>query len=188
MKRKNTYPTKNTINLAMQDREPIRLSILIPAVLVIALFFTGFSKFAVVDRLLAAYRAETRAVNAERQLEKLELELKDYDKVEREYTRYFSETLRSEKMPLDCMEIFSLLERELMSKTSIGSLSFQENVVSVQITGSTLDEVSRIIESLNQEPSVKSVELFTSNTGREASPENRATTIMTITLQEVETE
>lgn len=191
---KTTIPGKQNINLMMRDKEGVKLQVLIPAVLVGVLLIGLFCKFAVIDRIFSAYRAESEAASLELQVAAADEALKNYDEVEEEYARYFSGALTDTDMPRSGEEIMSLIERRLLNSATVSSLSFSGSTVSLQLSVARLDNVSGIIEALNAEPAVDSVAIYTAaNTdgslqsqAEGAAADKEATIIMTITLKGVD--
>ena len=146
-----------------------------------------FSKLAVTDRLSAMSRAELNADTAEAQLREVDTQLLDYDSVLEEYTRYFSDNLGTQKaeMPLDCMQALKLVKSRIMSKLDVASISFEKNTVTLQITGTALDQASTLMAELSALPEVAGVNVYTANTSKSQTVENSATILLTITFQEV---
>lgn len=95
MAKHNAYPTKTTLNLMIRERRVGDLRIILPCALVGLLLVGLFCHFAVVERLTKAYAAEQSAERAESALAQAQAELKEYDEVEAEYNRYFSDALFS---------------------------------------------------------------------------------------------
>lgn len=73
--------------------------------------------------------AEQSAERAESALAQAQAELKEYDEVEAEYNRYFSDALFSGDIPQECMDVLEMMEKELMDKARVTSYSFSGNTL-----------------------------------------------------------
>ena len=101
----------------------------------------------------------------------------DYDQVQLEYQRYFSKELTQEQAgSADCMEVLDLLETKLMRGAQVASAAFSSNVLSLQLTGISLDGTSALLADLYTNPLVTNVELYT------AAEADSGTVTLTITL------
>lgn len=187
----NAYPTKTTLNLMIRERRVGDLRIILPCALVGLLLVGLFCHFAVVERLTKAYAAEQSAERAESALAQAQAELKEYDEVEAEYNRYFSDALFSGDIPQECMDVLEMMEKELMDKARVTSYSFSGNTLQLQLKMTRFGVASELLEALYQVPMVEYVsisnatdDLRTLTEGERESGES--TVIMTITLREVE--
>ncbi len=193
MSKHNALPTKKTLNLMIRERQGQDPRILIPALVVGVIVLGLFCKFGVVDRLTAASRAEYAAQKAEQELAAAKLELADYDEVEAEYSRYFSDALDSKDMPQPCKDVLAMMEAQLMNKAMVTSLRFSKNTLFLQLNVSNLSVTSELIEALWNVPMVENVSISTATdvgqdlTGSRPQPDDTgvSTVIMTITLREV---
>lgn len=195
MKKSNAYPTKKTLNLMIREKGNSDLRILIPAVIVACVFLVLFCKFAVIDRLAEANRAEQAAEAAEAQLAAVVRELEDYDAVEAEYTRYFSDALRAADMPQECMDVLGVMERSVMRWAEVESFAFSGNTLLLELNVSRLGITSQILNTLYQVPMVEYVSISTATDTswlhtitpqiEDEDEGTISTVILTITLREV---
>lgn len=179
--KKNSYPTKRTVNLNMKDTQPVNLKVVIPAVALLCILVGLFCKLAVIDRIAEANAAERDAAAVEQKLADVNKKLESYDEVKLEYDRYVSSAFRPENMPRSCEQILALLENTVMPHAGIYSISFSENTVRLELIGTTPDSIAAILSALDGEPSVagKTIETAASTIG------GAPTAVLTITLQEV---
>lgn len=187
LKKRSSYPNKTSLNLMVIESASSQLKRYAPIAAIALVLIVLFCKFAVIDRLSAMSRAELAANTAEAQLADVDSQLNDYDSVLEEYTRYFSDNLGTQKleMPLDCMQALKLVKSRIMSKLDIASISFDKNTVTIQITGTALDQASILMSELSALPEVAGVNVYTANTNKSQTVENGATILLTITFQEV---
>lgn len=193
MRKHNAYPTKTSLNLMIRERREGSLRLLILLALVGAILVAIFCRYAVIGQLLRASRAEAAADQAEQQLLQAQTELEAYDEVEAEYSRYFSDALFTDDIPVEYMEALDLMEEELMGKATVSSYNFAGNALMLQLNVSRLSVTSELIEALYRAPMVDSVSistatdaLRTSITGEPQVQTGESVVIMTIILQEVE--
>ncbi len=197
MRKHSAYPEKKALNLMIRERQGGDLRVLIPCLVVGVILLGLFCQYAVIGRLMEASRAENAALKAEQTLADAEQELKRYDEVQVEYSRYFSDALRSENMPQECMDVLAMMEKHLMGKAGVASLNFSGNTLMLQLNVSDLGVTSDLIEALYQVPMVEYVSISTATdtnawgtrpTAPSDPASNTSTVIMIITLQEVEGE
>ncbi len=195
MTKHNVYPTKTTLNLMIRERKQGDLRILIPCALVGLVLVGLFCRFAVVGRLTKAYRAEQSALQAEQELAQVQAALENYDQVEAEYSRYFSDALFSKDIPQECMDVLAMMEQVIMGKAQVSSYSFSGNTLLLQLKMSRIGVASELLESLSHVPMVDYVSISTaaeettaSITGDEVKKTGESIVIMTVTLREVEEE
>ncbi len=195
MTKHNAYPTKTTLNLMIRERRQGDMRILIPCALVGLLLVGLFCRYAVVERLAQAYRAEQSAIRAEQTLAQAQAELEIYDQVEAEYNRYFSDALFSKDIPQECMDVLAMMEKELMGKAQVSAYSFSGNKLQLQLKMSRFGVTSELLDALSRVPMVDYVsistatdDLHTSITEDQEEENWGSVVIMTITLREVEEE
>ena len=181
--KKKKYPSKTTVNLAIRERSPRRISRVVCFLAILAVLVGLFSKFAVIDRLSAANQAQADAARAQALLNQLLANNSDYESVRVEYSRYFSADLtESGAAAVDCMEVLELIESRLMPRAGISSASFSGSQLSLQLVGIDLDGASALLAELDDSPIVAVVELYTADAGDALTPSADASVSMTITL------
>ncbi len=194
MRKSNVYPTKTTLNLMIRERWHGDLRVMIPSALVGAVLIGLFCRYAVIERLNHASRAEQAAIQAEQTLSSVRQELTAYDEVEAEYSRYFSDALFSRDIPQECMDVLNMMEKELMSKVRVRSYSFSGNQLLLQLSMSRFGVTAELIEALYHVPMVDYVSISTATDDLQAASvtddavdqRDESMVIMTITLREVE--
>ncbi|QNL45245.1 hypothetical protein H8790_04295 [Oscillibacter hominis] len=176
------YPSKQTLNLAQRERNPHHLEAVLPAALVLAVAVGLFCKFAVVDRLNAAARAEAAAAAAQAQLAEIRAANAEYDDVAAAYEGYVL-AMRATG-GVDPMETLELVEKELVATSRVEYFSMADSVVTVKLSGVTLNQISRIFKSLTDSEQVANVQVYTASTLGDDSALTTAT--MTIQLSALE--
>ena len=156
---KQTVPSKTTLNLVMKEKSALRLSRVIPAVLIIAVLALVIGKFAVADRCARLRAAEHELANRQATLRVLQASYADYDQVKEQYNRYTCEGF--DNTIADRQEILDLLESDIIPYSETQSVSVTGNVFSTTLTGLTLNEVSTMIARLEANPLVDRVTVST---------------------------
>lgn len=172
------YPRKTSINLAMKESHKREYGKAILAAIVLTVFIGVFTKFGVVDRLVAASEAEYGAATVKSQYMSVQAANKDYDEVLEKYEDYnLKRSLVSGKT--DLQDILELIEQELMTRSMVETFSSSEGIITVKISGVTLNDISAIFKSLTNSPLVAHVQVYTASTSDQ---ETDALTTATMTI------
>ncbi len=183
-KMRNVYPSKRDMNLAMREKPPTNRPLAVLAVLLVIAFIGVFYLFAVRRVLDEVDSAATAADNAEAQLAAIQEQTAHYDDVLDEYQSYtvVSNAMTGTVNPLDCL---NLIETQLVDKAQVESYSVADHLVSVQLSGVTLRDVSEIYASLTASPLVSNVQVYTASTQKDSTEQVTAT--MNIELAQTDT-
>lgn len=182
--RKKSYPVKQDLNLAQREKRHRNLGAVAVTAVLLAAAVALFCKFGVVDRLGEVQAAESAAAQAESLLSQVRAATADYDAVMEEYRSY---TLAHSAMgggadPMACLD---LIESKLMARSRVSAFSVAEDLVSVELSGVTLEEVSAIYAGLMADKLVAGVQVYTAATNGD--PGARVEAAMTIRLAGGET-
>ena len=183
-KMRNVYPSKRDMNLAMREKPQTNRPLAVLAVLLVIAFIGLFYLFAVRRVLDEVDSAATAADNAEAQLAAIQEQTAHYDDVLDEYQGYtvVSNAMTGTVDPLDCLD---LIETQLVDKAKVESYSVADHLVSVQLSGVTLRDVSEIYASLTASPLVSNVQVYTASTQKDSTEQVTAT--MNIELAQTDT-
>mgnify|MGYP006986357126 FL=1 len=183
-KMRNVYPSKRDMNLAMREKPRTNRPLAVLAVLLVIAFIGVFYLFAVRRVLDEVDSAATAADNAEAQLAAIQEQTAHYDDVLDEYQSYtvVSNAMTGTVNPLDCL---NLIETQLVDKAQVESYSVADHLVSVQLSGVTLRDVSEIYASLTASPLVSNVQVYTASTQKDSTEQVTAT--MNIELAQTDT-
>jgi type II secretory pathway pseudopilin PulG len=183
-KMRNVYPSKRDMNLAMRENPQTNRPIAVLAVLLVIAFIGVFYLFAVRRVLDEVDSAAAAADNAEAQLAAIQEQTARYDDVLDEYQSYtvVSNAMTGTVNPLDCL---NLIETQLVDKAQVESYSVADHLVSVQLSGVTLRDVSEIYASLTASPLVSNVQVYTASTQKDSTEQVTAT--MNIELAQTDT-
>ena len=177
-KNSNKYPVKSDINLAIREKKQSKLSTTVPTVIVLVIVIALFSKFAVINRLEQASEAEHSAAVAQQQLETLKEYTNNYPKVLEEYNALLA-SKSSINVVATPMERLGLVERYLISASQVNSFDVVDDVITAQISGVTLNQISTIYANLMSDPLIENVQVYTASTN----DKNNSLTTATMTIQ-----
>lgn len=177
-KNSNKYPVKTDINLAIREKKQNKLSTNIPTFIILVIAIAIFSKFAVINRLEQASEAENSATVAQQQLETLKEYTNNYPKVLEEYNALLA-SKSSINVVATPMERLGLVERYLISASQVNSFDVVDDVITAQISGVTLNQISAIYANLMSDPLIENVQVYTASTN----DNNNSLTTATMTIQ-----
>ena len=182
MKKKPVYPSKTSLNLCIREKSALPLQRVIPLLLVVLLVVGVFGKFAVADRFEKLNQAESEVYALEDQRNALKLSLRDFDRVMEEYNHYSVSWMDESELSLvSRTEILNLVESMLRPKCQVRQVSVSGNNVSVTLAGITLDDTSKLVQTLYTLDHVSNVAVYTASTKDEEKSE-QATVAMVITM------
>lgn len=144
--KKDTYPTKKTINLYFKEDTTTRPSTI--ALYVIFFIAVGAlaAKLLIFDLTAELNRAESQLASKEAYLEEQLEALQEYNEISSQYSRYSSSYLRTDEMIQDRMVVLKMLEETVFQykDTEFMSLSITEDLVSIDFVHPNLEEASEI--------------------------------------------
>ncbi len=186
-KKKIKIPQKQTLNLLVREKTLAHPTRLIPILLLIALGAGLFAKFAVIARLDKVKQAEAELAELQNILDMTQNAYADYDEVEEEYNKYTYENF--DRSLFDRIEILEMIKRRLFPVCTVQSLNISHNngtnsdMLSLTVTGPTLQETYALVTSLMTEPMVDDVNIssYVDNSDNN-SADAKSTVVMTITL------
>lgn len=162
---KNKLPHKRVINLAASEEKPINPFIAIPATLLILAAAVAFGKFGVADRLAEASRAESQLAQANSQLEELGKKVKEYGDITAAYAHNtFSGMTTEEINRTDRLEAMDLLDRLVIPYVTVESWTLSGNQMEVPMKAATLQDVNKVVQSLQADDLVDYCTVTTANT------------------------
>ena len=149
---RGTLPVKNSINLASVGAKPIKLSIAIPAIILILLAAAALSKFGVIDRFNTLSKAESEVSRLRSELNSAYNTLSGYGELTEEYAHYTVSGMTNEELTrVDRSQVVDLIQRVILPKSELGNWFVTGNQLNLTITGKTLQEVNLLVQSLDEE-------------------------------------
>lgn len=162
-------PSKTTLNLLIRENPKGYYPKMLTLFLVALVAISAFSKFGVYDRLEAVNLAEREAASVKVQLETITTANAEYPTVKLDYKKHFSYEQTYGTGIIDCSDVLTLIEHELMTKAGIMSASFKDNALTVILIGIDLATASTLLNSLYVNPIVTSVTINNASSSKDGS-------------------
>ena len=142
-------PSKRTINLAQIGVERIDPKLAAAGIILIILAAALFSKFLVVDRLMAMYRANSEVRQMQIALESEYSRIAGFGGLEEEYAHYTYAGMTQEELSLvDRAQIINMIQRETENADNEISWSVSGNILTLTVAGRDLQEINMIARRL----------------------------------------
>ncbi len=180
---KAKLPVKKSVNFAHLGEKKINWLIAIPGILIIIVLACLLSKVSIYDRYQKL--SELKKQRNELQTEQAALydAVNSYGDIEAEFAHYTYDSFTSDELNmLDRARLLKLIDEQLLAKAYLSSWSVSGNMMVVNITGVTLEEVSAISKTLETLPEVSFC--MVSNARTQEGSQNVAA-VMSIYLQQV---
>ena len=185
---KSKPKTKNKVNAAAPSKKTMNFSRhvssfdlrkMAPYLIVIVIVLALFAKFGFIDQLSKKSDAYAQLADIQSQQEMLDLKLKDYPELEKQYGRYSYGWMSEDEVSLvDRMEVYSLIESKIMDAAVIEDFAINGNVITMNIRGITLIQASSVVKDLESSPMVDSAYVYSA----EAENAEQAEMFMTVNL------
>ena len=185
---KSKPKTKNKVNAAAPLKKTMNFSRhvssfdlrkMAPYLIVIVIVLALFAKFGFIDQLSKKSDAYAQLADIQSQQEMLNLKLKDYPELEKQYGRYSYGWMSEDEVSLvDRMEVYSLIESKIMDAAVIEDFAINGNVITMNIRGITLIQASAVVKDLESSPMVDSAYVYSA----EAENAEQAEMFMTVNL------
>lgn len=155
-------PVKRSINLVLINENKINLMKAIPSALLIVALAFAFSKFLVVDRLNSMSVAAQKVSVLQREVDALTDSIQSYGNVEEVYAHLTYDGMTKEELGLvDRTLILEMLGAQLPAEDVSSAWNVSGNVLTVEVTGSSLDMLNELARQLETEPIVDSCTINT---------------------------
>ena len=167
-KKEIVVPTKQTMNFIHIEKKihPLRL---ILTILVILLAAAAFTKFGILDQEQKRVNAYNELSNKQTQLAAVSSKLVGYDELAAQYGRYSYGWMNDAETGLvGRIDILDLLEQNVMSVATVQNLTVNGNVLSINISGVTLERASEIVKQLESSPIVTTASVYSANAAEAA--------------------
>jgi len=159
--KKDTYPTKKTINLYFKEDKTTRPSTVALYVLFFVLVGALAAKILVVDLASELARAEKEVEAKYAYIEEQMAVLKDYNDISSQYSRYSSSYLREDEKIVDRMDVLDMLEKTVFLYSDEEFVTITGDIVSVKFSGTDLQETANLVKMVEKYDMVASVEVST---------------------------
>lgn len=180
--KKVVIPTKTTMNFARKE-SGVKLGRVAPAALVVIAIVAIGAKVGILDLLDQKTAAYANLASKQEQLVAISMQLTEYDEVAALYGRYsYGWMDESETSLVNRLDVLDLIEEKLASAAYVSNFSVNGNVLTLNLSGVTLDEISVIVRDLESSPMVLGVTVSSAS----APDAEEASAFMTINLTRVE--
>ena len=153
-------PSKKTMNFVHHESS-INVKKMLPLILVIIVAMGVFAKFAILDPLDKKTAAYTELGLKQQQLDAVNAKLSGYDELEKEYGRYsYGWMNETEVNMVNRMDVLRMVEEEIASKAFIDNPAVNNNVLTLNIHGITLEQASAMVKSLEARGLVQSAAVY----------------------------
>ena len=162
MKKKGaiTAPTKKTMNF-VHHQSSINLKKLIPVLVIVLIAGALFAKFGILDQLDKKTAAYNELAQKQEQLAAVSTRLAGYEELEKQYGRYSYGWMNSSEVNLvSRMDVLKLVEEKIAPAAVIDNMAVNNNVLTMNIHGITLEQASAMVKSLEQSDLVVSATVY----------------------------
>ena len=154
------YPSKKTMNF-VHHQSGINLKKLIPALVLVLIIGALFAKFAILDPLAKRDVALGELTDKQTQLALINGKLTGYEELAQQYGRYsYGWMNETEVSMVSRMDVLQLVEQEISTKAIIDNMAVNNNVLTLNIHGITLEQASTMVRSLEDRGLVESAAVY----------------------------
>ena len=148
-------PVKRSINLAVVDVHKISVLKAVPSILLVIALAAAFSKFLVADRLIAMSGASDKVSKLKTSLEMTTNELTKYEGIEDKYAHLTYAGMNAEEIErVDRVRVLELVSTIFPEDKISKSWSVSGNILTVDVTASSLQAVNELARKIEQSPIV----------------------------------
>ena len=153
-------PSKKTMNF-VHHQSSFDLKKVLPVLVVILAIGIVFAKVGFMDPLAEKTAAYNELAQKQEQLAAINTKLTGYDELAKEYGRYsYGWMDETEVNMVSRMDVLHLVEEEISSKAYIDNLAVNNNVLTLNIHGITLEQASAMVKSLEERGLVQSAAVY----------------------------
>ena len=153
-------PSKKTMNF-VHHQSSFNLKKVLPVLVIILAIGIVFAKFGFMDPLAEKAAAYNELALKQEQLAAINTKLTGYDELAKEYGRYsYGWMDETEVNMVSRMDVLHLVEEEISSKAYIDNLAVNNNVLTLNIHGITLEQASSMVKNLEASDLVESASVY----------------------------
>lgn len=155
--KKVVVPVKTSMNFARRESK-LKMRRVAPVVIIVVAILAIGAKIGILDILDEKTTAYAELATRQEQLVAISVQLNDYDEVAALYGRYsYGWMNESETSMVDRMDVLDLVEQKLASVAKVSGFSVNDNVLTLNLDGVTLNEISSIVQDLESSDIVEKV-------------------------------
>lgn len=153
-------PSKKTMNF-VHHQSSFNPKKVLPVLVIILAIGIIFAKVGILDPLAEKTAAYNELSLKQEQLAAINTKLTGYDELAREYGRYsYGWMDETEVNMVSRMDVLHLVEEEISSKAYIDNLAVNNNVLTLNIHGITLEQASAMVKNLEERGLVESAAVY----------------------------
>ena len=153
-------PSKKTMNFARRQSN-FNPKKVIPIILVIIIVAVAFAKFAIMDPMDKKAAAYADLSSKKIELATVNAKLADYDALSHEYGRYSYGWMNETEISLvSRIDALNLVEKQIANKAVVKNMAVNNNVLTLNIKGITLQEASDMVAKLEKNDLVESAAVY----------------------------
>lgn len=155
-----TAPSKKTMNF-VHHQSSFNYKKLIPLLAVMVIIAAVFAKFGILDELDKKTAAYNQLAQKQEQLAAVNVRLAEYNELEKQYGRYSYGWMDETEVNLvSRMDVLALVESKISPAAYIENMAVNNNVLTLNIHGITLEQASAMVKSLEQSELVVSATVY----------------------------
>lgn len=153
-------PGKKTMNF-VHHKSSFNPKKVIPLVVIVIIAAAIFAKFGIMDQLDKKTAAYNDLAQRQDQLAVINTKLAGYDELEKQYGRYsYGWMNETEVNMVSRMDVLALVEEIITPAAVVENLAVNNNVLTLNIHGITLEQASGMVKSLEEDPLVTSATVY----------------------------
>lgn len=164
-------PSKRTMNF-VHHQSSFNPKKVIPVVVIVLVIAVVFAKFGILDPLAQKTAAYNELALKQEQQAAVNAKLAGYDELALEYGRYsYGWMNKTEVSMVSRMDVLALVEEKITPASVVENMAVNNNVLTLNIRGITLEQASAMVKSLEQSELVQSATVYNAvaNEAQEAS-------------------
>lgn len=153
-------PSKKTMNF-VHHQSSFNPKKVIPIVVILVIIAAIFAKFGIIDPLAKKTAALNELSLKQEQLAAVNSKLAGYDELALQYGRYSYGWMNDTEVNLVTrMDVLNLVEQKIAPAAVIDNMAVNNNVLTLNIHGITLEQASAMVKSLEQSELVTSATVY----------------------------
>jgi len=173
-------PTKATMNFARRKSE-FNYKKMLPIIAVLIIAVALFVKLGILNPIDKKVAALTDLSAKQNELAVMNAKLTGYDDLYAEYGRYsYGWMSDSEINTVDRMSILELVEKKIMPMAGISDFAINNNVLTLDLTGISLEQTSAIVKVLEQDELVESATVYSASAENDGEAQVFMSVVLTV--------
>ena len=162
-KKTPALPSKKTMNF-VHHASSFNPKKVLPLAIVVIIVAAVFAKFGIMDQLDKKTAAYNDLAQRQEQLAVVNAKLAGYDELEKQYGRYsYGWMSESEVNMVSRMDVLALVEQKISPASVIENIAVNNNVLTLNIHGITLEQASAMVKSLEESEMVSSATVYSAS-------------------------